>query len=94
MAMAGGEANDRVVAHKLHWQFGHPRPEKLITLIRNAQATTANLEKQIRFISDTCGTCLRFKRPNPRPVVCLPLADRFNEMIGMDLKSWKTHYFW
>ena len=47
MAMAGGKANDRVVAHKLHRQFGHPRPEKLITLIRNAQATTANLEKQL-----------------------------------------------
>ena len=38
-------------------------------------------------------TCLKFKRPQPRPIVCFPLADRFNEMIGIDLKSWGEKFF-
>ena len=93
MATAGNVTNERVVAHKLHRQFGHPRPEKLIKLIRNAKQTSVNLEKQIRLISDSCMTCLKFKRSQPRPIVCFPLADRFNEMIGMDLKSWGEKFF-
>ena len=44
-------------------------------------------------VSDNCVTCLKQKRPSPRPVVCLPLADRFNEMVGIDLKKWGASYF-
>jgi len=80
-------------AIKLHKQFGHPTSSKLITLIKDAGVKNLVLEKAIRSVSDTCKTCCKFKRPNPRPVVSIPMATKFNETIAMDLKVWGKFYF-
>ena len=40
-----------------------------------------------------CETCMKFKRPVPRPAVALPMASKFNEVIAMDLKVWDKYYF-
>ena len=44
---------------------------------------------EIRRLHQKCETCLRFKRPPPRPVTGLPLASTFQECVGMDLKFYK-----
>ena len=79
---------EKATAQKLHRQFGHPNPEALIQLIKKAGIKNSKLIKEVRSISENCVICLRNKRPSPRPVVCLPVAQRFIEIVGMDLKLW------
>ena len=93
MAVGDRNANNKTIAQKLHRQFGHPKAETLIKLIKNAGIKNKNLQKEIHSISKTCIICLKNKRPSPRPIVCLPLAYRFNEMVGIDLKKWNDSYF-
>ena len=85
--------NDKAIARKLHRQFAHPTSERLIRLIRNTGKKNKNLEKEIHHASKYCITCVRFKKPSSRPVVCLPMAKEFNEMVAMDLKVWNNSYF-
>ena len=44
-------------------------------------------------ISVECETCKRYKKTPPTPVVSLPLATRFNEVIAMDLKKFGDVFF-
>ena len=83
------EADVHKTAVKLHSQFAHPTSAKLIKLIESAgQKWRENeeLKNEIKKVTEKCDTCIRFKRPPPRPVVGLPLATRVNECVGMDLK--------
>ena len=71
---------------KLHKQFAHPTPEKLIDLIRTSGIVDKKIEDTVKEISKNCDICARFKRPPLRPVVAMPLASEFNEVVAMDLK--------
>ena len=88
-----GSKNDRVIASKLHRQFAHPTPKRLINLIQKSGLKNRNLEKEINKVSTHCITCVKFKKPSPRPIVCMPMASEFNETVAMDLKVWGKHYF-
>ena len=85
--MALEEKDDNAIALKLHQQFGHPKAKTLLKLIKNAGIKSRKLCKEVRSVSNACITCLKHKRPSPRPSVCLPLASRFNELLGIDLKK-------
>ena len=87
------DKNIRNVAVKLHKQFGHASSEKLIRLIRNSGTKNTKLESVLENISKSCEVCLKFKRPVPRPIVALPLAAKFNDVVAMDLKSFGDSYF-
>ena len=93
MAVEEMKGNERDIANKLHRQFGHPTPQTLIKIINNAGIINKDLEKEIETISKMCITCLKYRRPFSRPVVCVPLAYEFNEMLGIDLKTWGSNYF-
>ena len=84
--------NDRKTAQKLHKQFGHPTAKKLIDLLHKADIKEENLEKEIHSVSANCEACVRYKRPSPRPIVSIPLANKFNESVAMDLKVWEGKY--
>ena len=43
--------NNRVIASKLHRQFAHPTPERLIKIIRNSGNNNKDLEKEVNNIS-------------------------------------------
>ena len=75
------------VALKLHKQFGHASSDKLIKLIRNSGTKNTKLESSLENVCKSCEVCLKFKRPVPRPIVALPLAEKFNDVVAMDLKS-------
>lgn len=81
------------VAGKLHRQFGHPRPERLIRLIRESGNSSKRLEGEVERVSKGCEVCARHRKAKPRPVVCMPLASKFNDVIAMDLKAWGNRYF-
>ena len=79
------KANESKIS-KLHKQFAHPSSDKLIELIRNSGISDKKIEDMVTTISDNCDICARFKRPPLRPVVAMPLASEFNEVVAMDLK--------
>ncbi|XP_063688395.1 uncharacterized protein LOC134821623 [Bolinopsis microptera] len=76
----------RKIAIKLHKQFAHPPPEKLKSLLRTAGQLTKEIAREIDTVSSNCDVCKRYKRPNNRPVVCMPLAKDFNDTVAMDIK--------
>ena len=84
------------IATKLHPQFSHPDVKKLLQLVANSSmASDQELINRIKEVSSNCKICLEYKRPSPRPVVGLPLAVRFNQVVAMDLKmidgKWVLH---
>ena len=75
------KGNEKKIANKLHRQFGHPTPNNLIKIIKNAGIKSKTLEKEVDNVSQRCITCLKHRKPSNRPVVCFPWAYTFNEMI-------------
>ena len=80
-------------ALKLHRQFAHPGADKLIKLLRDAGYVNKLLENEIRSLSSSCEVCMRYKRKPSTPVVSMPLARSFNDVIAMDLKCYEKVYF-
>ena len=83
----------RRVAIKLHKQFAHPPSEKLIDLLKSADLLNDELKQEVIKVSDDCEVCCKFKKPSARPIVSMPLASKFNDVVAMDLKVWGQHYF-
>ena len=77
------------IIHKLHRQFAHPSAKNLKALMKIADAFDSDCEEIINSISEKCEVCKRFKRTPCRPVVCLPLATKFNQVVAMDLKQFR-----
>lgn len=82
-------------ALKLHKRFAHASSQRIITLLRYAGQSNTDLEHELEQIDKSCDFCLKHSRAAPRPVVSLPLANEFNELIAMDLKqiqgTWVLH---
>ena len=78
-------------AKKLHQQFGHPSSERLIKLVKNSGETNEELITSIIEITNNCDICKKYKKSPPRPVVTLPVATEFNQMIAMDIKVFKNN---
>ena len=73
-------------ALKLHKQFGHPRAEQLKKLLKTAGKDDKELFAEIDQLAKSCETCARFKIPESKPIVCMPLSTSFNDTVSMDLK--------
>ena len=43
---------------------------------------------------DSCEICQKYKKPPLRPIVGLPLADKFNQVVCMDLKEYVHNKYW
>ena len=91
--LAADLRNVKQTAMKLHKQFGHPSHLKLIKLIKNAGVMNKPLEDEIERISENCEICFKLKKAPLRPVVSIPMATKFNEVVAMDLKVWGKFYF-
>ena len=89
-------SDKKKVAQKLHSSFFHPSSDKLIRLVDNAGPhEDRELKEQICKISKECTICQVHKRPNAKPVVELPIAIEFNEVVAMDLKVIEnTNYYY
>ena len=70
---------------KIHAQFGHASSDKLKNLIKSAGHNNQKTFQMLETIVQECSTCLKHKRPGPRPVVGLPLASDYNETVAVDL---------
>ena len=84
--------SNTTTANKLHRQFTHPPPEKLLHLLNSAGnpwSEDEELKNEIKLISKNCLTCKLYKKPAPKPIVGLPTVSRFQELVAMDLKIYK-----
>ena len=74
------------IALKLHRQFAHPPPDRLIKLIENSNYKNEELNNKIKEISINCEVCKKYKKRSPRPTVGMPVATHFNQVVAMDIK--------
>lgn len=81
-------AEQRKILLKLHRQFAHPTDVKMISLLKDAGVWRESLSGTVTDIYNSCNLCKRYKNAPPRPVVCMPMASRFNSVVAMDLKQW------
>ena len=81
------EKSKEWIAKKLHRQFAHCSKEKLIRLIELSKyENDEDLKNEIKKVSENCNVCKIYRKAPPKPIVSLPLATRFNELIAMDIK--------
>ena len=74
-------------AKKLHRQFAHVSKEKLIDLLQDSGCDDKEFLYLIEKVDATCPFCLKYRHQQHKPVVGLPKAKQFNEVVGMDLKE-------
>ena len=75
---------------KVHRQFAHTSAAPLKNLLQTAGINDKSILKLVDSVSESCNTCKQLKRPANRPVVGLPLATEFNELVALDLKALKS----
>ena len=81
-------------AKKLHRQFAHASKEKLVKLLRDGGCKDKEFMKMVETCCETCSFCQKFKLSKPRPIVGLPKADKFNQVVSMDLKEVEKGKLW
>ena len=82
-------------AGKLHRQFAHASKEKLVKLIKESKDfCDKEFIDCVKECCIKCEICKKYKRPYRRPVVGLPLASEFNEVVCMDLKEYIHNKIW
>ena len=87
-----GESLRRKVL-KLHRQFAHPYPDRLINLLKDSGVDDKSVFDVVKDVSTNCETCKRYKKSPLRPVVGFPLASTFNEVVAVDLKSYGENIY-
>ena len=81
-------------AMKLHKQFSHASKEKLLQLLKDSGCVDEEFKKCVEEYCDSCELCQQYKKPPLRPIVSLPLAQKFNQCVCMDLKEFKHNKVW
>ena len=76
----------RKALKKLHEQMGHLPIEELI---KNSGKWTPEMKNVITNIESNCSTCKLYAKTPPKPVVALSRAQKFNEVLSVDLKKWR-----
>ena len=81
------------IIEKLHKQFAHPSAKRLKSLLKDAGDYSQEQLDYVDTVTDSCAVCKRYKKTPARPVVSLPLASEFNEVVAVDLKEWKPNVY-
>ncbi len=81
-------------ARKLHRQFAHASKDRLLRLLKDSGCKDKEFMKIVEQCCEECEFCLKFQTAKPRPVVGLPKAQRFNQVVSMDLKEVEKGKTW
>ena len=73
---------------KLHKQFGHRPKAAFVSLLKSADKWQEHFSPMLDKIISSCEGCIMRKRAPDKPIVCLPMANDFNQVVTMDLKIW------
>ena len=76
---------DKPALEKLHKQFGHCSGDRLMNLIKSCNTDCKIQTDLVKSICEECQVCKKFGRPRNRPIVSMPLASAFNDIVAMDL---------
>ena len=76
---------------KLHRQYGHPGQLTFVKHLKSADMWDDVCSDHVKKIYDECDVCRQYARAPTRPVVSLPLASDFNEVVAVDLKYLKPN---
>ena len=71
-------AEKKRITNKLDCQFGHTGSKRIRKLLTNGNMQEECLFKLLEDVDDVCHICKRFKKPPPKPIVCIPLAKELN----------------
>ena len=88
------EKEKRDILVKLHKQFGHKPPDKLIALLKSAGTINADVPSIVREICSNCAICHKLKRPSAKPIVALAHANDFNQIVAMDLHEIDHNFYY
>ena len=55
---------------------------------------TKNISLLIKKVVNTCETCIKFREPNPRPVVAFTKTKDFNQTVSADLQQLLTNLWY
>ena len=83
----------RKVLTKLHRQFRHNSAKATEDLLRNAGLLNDDIRRINKEVVAHCEICKQYKKTPARPVVALPIAKKFNDVVAMDLKIVKMAKF-
>ena len=78
---------------KLHKQFAHPHPDRLLNLLKEADIHNSSVFELVKEVSASCEVCKRYKKSPLRPVVGFPLARDLNECVAVDLKQIGDNFY-
>ena len=79
---------------KLHRQFGHASEDKLLKLVKNSSIKDKEFLHLIGEVCNTCDICREYKAAPLKPIVSLPLAEKFNDVVCLDLKEYVHNKVW
>jgi hypothetical protein len=77
--------DEKTQVSKVHRYFGHRSGRRTWEMFAKAEKLKGKKQEVIELI-DRCKICSQMKKAPPRPKVGLPVANDFNEVVGMDLK--------
>ena len=77
--------DEKAQVKKVHRYFGHRSSRRIWDLFSKANKLRGK-KRAVMEVIDNCKTCSSFKKSPPRPKVGLPVANDFNEIVGLDLK--------
>ena len=75
-------------AVKLHRQLSHPTANKMLEFVRNSDFSDKEFMECVQRCCDECSLCLKYKKVPLKPVVSIPIATDFNQVVCMDLKEY------
>ena len=82
-------------AQELHRQFAQVLKKKLLKLVEESKGfKDKEYFKCIQECSDNCQVCRKYQRSFQNPVVSMPVASQFNEVVCMDLKRHMHNRIW
>ena len=73
------------MALKIHRYFAHASPDKLKKFVNQSEhPSKQDIVKELGNLD--CNLCKKYHKEAPRPKTCLPMADKFNQTVALDLK--------
>ena len=81
-------------AEKLHRQFAHASKDRLLRLLKDSGCQDKEFMKAVEDCCNKCEFCQKYRHPKPKPIVSLPKANDFNQVVTMDLKEIKKGEIW
>ena len=88
-------ADKKRKAKKLHLQFSHAPANRLKKLLEDSGCGDRELHYWcVENCCKECELCLKYRKAPLKPVVGLPLATKFNEVVCMDLKEIEHRKTW